>query len=69
MRRQALVVGINRYPSSAAKHLQRLASDAEAIAQLLDKATGSVRRLPEVHQELWSLSPFIPKNRFSPVAV
>jgi len=61
MRREALVVGINRYPflkdnpTSKAKHLQQPAIDAEAIAQQLDLVTGdlgwSVRRLPEVHQE------------------
>ncbi len=61
MRRQALVVGINRYPflkddpTSAAQHLEQPASDAEAIAQQLDKATGdlgwSVQRLPEDQQD------------------
>jgi|JFJP01.1.fsa_nt_gi Uncharacterized protein containing caspase domain len=61
MKRQALVVGINRYPSlkqtptSDAPHLQKAAADAEAIAQMLEKPSGelawSVRRLPEVAQE------------------
>lgn len=61
MKRQALVVGINRYsslketPTSNSPHLQRAAADAEAIAQLLEKPNGelawSVRRLPEVGRE------------------
>lgn len=42
MAREALVVGINQYsflkdtPTSQAKHLTTPASDAEAIAQLLE---------------------------------
>lgn len=42
MKRQALVIGINRYsslkqtPTSDAPHLQKAAADAEAIAQLLE---------------------------------
>lgn len=61
MKRQALVVGINRYPNlkqtatSEAPHLEKAATDAEAIAQMLEKPSGelawSVRRLPEVVQE------------------
>ncbi|MGL4501821.1 MAG: caspase family protein [Planktothrix sp.] len=60
MKRQALVIGINRYPflkespTSKAQHLTTAAADAEAIAQLLEKPSGelawSVRRLPEVAQ-------------------
>ncbi|MBP5972430.1 caspase family protein [Brasilonema sp. CT11] len=59
MTRDALVVGVNQYPflkdtpTSKAKHLKTPASDAEAIAQLLESCGGnevwSVRRLPEVY--------------------
>ena len=46
MNRQALVVGINRYPFIK-QHLQKPASDAEAIAHLLETHGGfKVRRLP-----------------------
>ncbi len=45
MNRRALVVGINRYPFI--KNLERPASDAEAIAHLLENHGGfQVRRLP-----------------------
>ena len=51
--RNALVVGINQYPfledakTGPAKHLRTPASDAEAIAQLLEAANNfQVRRLP-----------------------
>jgi len=53
MKRQALVVGINRYPSLKDKpggetqHLQKPAGDAEAIAQLLEQyGDFEVHRLP-----------------------
>jgi WD40 repeat protein/energy-coupling factor transporter ATP-binding protein EcfA2 len=53
-RREALVVGINRYPllkdekSRKPKHLEKPATDAEAIAQMLEKyGNFRVRRLPE----------------------
>ncbi len=53
MKRQALVVGINRYPSlkdkpgDKAPHLQKPAGDAEAIAQLLEQyGDFEVHRLP-----------------------
>jgi len=58
IKRQALVVGINRYSflkdgrPGLALHLEKPAGDAEAIAQLLEKPTGElawdVQRLPEV---------------------
>jgi uncharacterized caspase-like protein len=59
MDREALVVGINRYPllrnqqTSKPQHLEKPAADAEAIAQILEKyGNFRVRRLPEVyHQE------------------
>ena len=58
MAREALVVGINQYPflkdtpTSKAKHLTTPASDAEAIAQLLEKyGDFQVRRLPENNQD------------------
>ncbi|HBW56277.1 MAG TPA: hypothetical protein DEF27_00130 [Oscillatoriales bacterium UBA8482] len=45
MNRQALVVGINRYPDL--ENLKRPAFDAEAIAHLLETYGGfKVRRLP-----------------------
>ncbi|MBW4495955.1 MAG: caspase family protein [Oscillatoria princeps RMCB-10] len=60
IKRQALVVGINRYSflrdvrTGLLLNLEKPAGDAEAIAQLLEKPTGelawSVRRLPEVSQ-------------------
>ena len=60
IKRQALVVGINRYPflrdtaTGLLLNLKKPASDAEAIAQLLENPTGelawSVRRLPEVSE-------------------
>ena len=58
IKRQALVVGINRYSflkdgrPGLALHLEKPAGDAEAIVQLLEKPTGElawdVQRLPEV---------------------
>ena len=57
MRRDALVVGINKYPrlkdtSGKAKHLKTPAGDAEAIAQLLEKyGEFEVRRLPAVKED------------------
>ncbi|MEW6494878.1 MAG: hypothetical protein AB1589_20510, partial [Cyanobacteriota bacterium] len=59
MDREALVVGINRYPllrdakTRKPQHLEKPAADAEAIAQILEKyGNFRVRRLPEVyHQE------------------
>ena len=59
MDREALVVGINRYPllrnqeTKKPQHLEKPAADAEAIAQMLEKyGNFRVRRLPEVyHQE------------------
>jgi WD40 repeat protein len=59
MDREALVVGINRYPfltnqqTKKPQHLEKPAADAEAIAQILEKyGNFRVRRLPEVyHQE------------------
>ncbi|OCR02914.1 hypothetical protein BCD67_03195 [Oscillatoriales cyanobacterium USR001] len=60
MKRQALVVGINRYPflkgeNGKTLNLTNAAGDAEAIAQLLEKASGdlawSVKRLPEIAQD------------------
>ncbi|MFW6359621.1 MAG: caspase family protein, partial [Chroococcales cyanobacterium] len=54
MKREALIVGINRY-SVMRQHLTAPANDAEAIAQRLEQATGdyswSVRRLPETFIE------------------
>ncbi|NJL10379.1 MAG: hypothetical protein HC908_10010 [Calothrix sp. SM1_7_51] len=57
MKRQALIVSINRYPflkdsrTRSPLHLKNPAQDGEAIAQLLEQATGelawNVRRLPE----------------------
>jgi hypothetical protein len=54
MKRDALVVGINRYPflkdsfKSTVRHLTTPASDAEAIAQLLESyGNFRVKRLPE----------------------
>lgn len=54
MNRDALVIGINRYPwfketpTGEAKHLKLAAKDAEAIAQLLEtQGNFIVRRLPE----------------------
>lgn len=56
MTRDALVVGINQYPflkdrlTSKTKHLKTPASDAEAIAQLLEKyGEFQVRRLPAIN--------------------
>lgn len=53
MKRQALVVGINRYPcfkdshSSKAAHLETAASDAEAVARILELyGNFEVKRLP-----------------------
>ena len=59
MDREALVVGINRYPllrnqqTKKPQHLEKPAADAEAITQILEKyGNFRVRRLPEVyHQE------------------
>ncbi|MFW6359623.1 MAG: caspase family protein [Chroococcales cyanobacterium] len=60
MKREAIVIGINRYPclrnaQGVAQHLTAPANDAEAIAQRLEQATGdyswSVRRLPETFIE------------------
>ncbi|MGL4499860.1 MAG: caspase family protein [Planktothrix sp.] len=60
IKRQALVVGINRYSflrdtaTGLLLNRKKPASDAEEIAQLLEKPTGelgwSVRRLPEVSE-------------------
>ncbi|WP_103125289.1 caspase family protein, partial [Nostoc cycadae] len=57
MAREALVVGINRYPTLMAKstdrppHLQAPATDAEAIAQILETyGNFRVRRLPVAYQ-------------------
>lgn len=53
--REALVVGINRYPflrdqNRKPQHLEKPASDAEAVAQLLEKyGNFRVHRLPEVY--------------------
>jgi Caspase domain len=54
MRREALIVGINQYPflkdtpTSKAKHLTTPATDAEAIAQLLEVDDNfQVQRLPK----------------------
>ena len=53
--REALVVGINRYPllrdeNRKPQHLEKPAADAEAIAQMLEKyGNFRVRRLPEVY--------------------
>jgi WD40 repeat protein/energy-coupling factor transporter ATP-binding protein EcfA2 len=56
MDREALVVGINRYPllrhqqTRKPQHLEKPAADAEAIAQLLEKyGNFRVQRLPEVY--------------------
>ncbi len=55
--REALVVGINRYPllkdkNRNSQHLEKPAADAEAVAQLLEKyGNFRVQRLPEVHLE------------------
>jgi energy-coupling factor transporter ATP-binding protein EcfA2 len=56
MDREALVVGINRYPllrdqqTKKPQHLEKPAEDAEAIAQLLEKyGNFKVQRLPEVY--------------------
>lgn len=58
MTRDALVVGINQYPflrenpASRTKNLTTPASDAEAIAQLLENyGDFQVRRLPETNQD------------------
>ncbi|MDJ0729031.1 MAG: caspase family protein [Crocosphaera sp.] len=57
MKREALVVGINRYPllslaSSKNANLTTPAADAEAIAQLLEKyGQFHVTRLPEIYLE------------------
>jgi hypothetical protein len=55
-RREALVVGINRYPllrdgtTKKPQHLEKPAADAEAVAQILEKyGNFTVRRLPEVY--------------------
>ena len=57
MKRDALIVGINNYPSlgdkpnNPAKHLKQSADDAEAIAQILEKyGEFEVQRLPKVNQ-------------------
>jgi WD40 repeat protein len=53
--REALVVGINRYPllkdeNRKPQHLEKPADDAEAVAQLLEKyGNFKVQRLPEVY--------------------
>lgn len=54
--REALVVGINRYPllkdatTKKPKHLEKPAADAEAIARILEQyGNFTVRRLPEVY--------------------
>ncbi|NEQ71563.1 MAG: peptidase C14, partial [Symploca sp. SIO2D2] len=54
--REALVVGINRYPllkdttTRKPKHLEKPAADAEAIAQILEQyGNFRVHRLPEVY--------------------
>lgn len=57
MKRQALIVSVNRYPflkdsrTRSPLHLKNPAQDGEAIAQLLEQATGelawNVKRLPE----------------------
>src|SRR5919202_86973 len=54
--REALVVGINRYPllkdakTKKPKHLEKPAADAEAIAQILEQyGNFTVHRLPEVY--------------------
>ena len=56
MDREALVVGINRYPllrdakTRKPLHLEKPAADAEAIAQLLEKyGNFRVHRLPGVY--------------------
>lgn len=56
MSRDALVVGINKYPflkdsqTSNYKHLTTLAADAEAIAQLLENHGGfRVKRFPDMN--------------------
>ncbi|NER33117.1 MAG: hypothetical protein F6J93_03400 [Oscillatoria sp. SIO1A7] len=58
MSREALVIGINRYPllknspTSPARNLLKPADDAEAIAQLLEKYGGfRVRRFPALEAE------------------
>ncbi|GET35472.1 nSTAND1 domain-containing NTPase [Microseira wollei] len=55
-RREALVVGINRYPllrdgtTKKPQHLEKPAADAEAVAQIIEKyGNFTVRRLPEVY--------------------
>ncbi|HEY9604210.1 MAG TPA: caspase family protein [Allocoleopsis sp.] len=57
-RREALVVGINRYPllrdtkTSKPQHLEKPATDAEAIAQILENyGDFGVRRLPEIYHQ------------------
>lgn len=54
MNREALVVGINKYPwltdqrTNKPRHLEKAAADAEAVAQILEKyGKFRVRRLPE----------------------
>lgn len=58
MNREALVVGINRYPflkdkpTSNPRHLRTPAEDAEEIAQILEKyGNFRVRRLPQVYNQ------------------
>ncbi len=65
MNREALVIGINRYPllkdkpTSKPRHLLTPAADAEAIAQILEKyGNFKVQRLPAYNQNgLWQVDP------------
>jgi WD40 repeat protein len=65
MNREALVVGINRYPflrdkaTSPARHLKTPADDAEAIAQILETyGNFKVERLPVYEQDgAWRVDP------------
>jgi WD40 repeat protein len=66
MSREALVVGINRYPllkdpqTKQARHLLKPAADAEAIAQMLENyGNFRVQRLPEMvdDQGSWRVNP------------
>ncbi|MFB2917335.1 caspase family protein [Aerosakkonema sp. BLCC-F2] len=71
MNREALVVGINRYPllkdkpTSKPRHLMKSAADAEAIAQFLETyGNFRVQRLPAIHIDgKWEVNPEpAPKN-------
>ncbi len=75
MSREALVIGINRYPllkdkvGGKSRHLMKPAADAEAIAQVLEELGNfRVQRFPAVHRDgTWEVDPN-PKTRKLPQA-